>query len=35
MSKFMITDPLIKLAPHQIDAIDFIISRSYSLINYE
>ena len=33
--EFTITDPKIKLAEHQIKAIDFIISRKESLINYE
>jgi len=33
--KFIITDPEIILAEHQIKAVDFIISRNASLINYE
>lgn len=32
---FKITDPTIILAEHQIKAVDFIISRNASLINYE
>lgn len=33
--RFIITDPEIRLAEHQTKAIDFIISRKESLINYE
>ena len=33
--KYIITDPEIRLAEHQTKAIDFIISRKESLINYE
>jgi len=33
--KFIITDPEIRLADHQTKAINFIISRNQSLINYE
>lgn len=35
MKKFKIIDPKIILAKHQIDAVDFIISRNASLINFE
>lgn len=33
--KYIITDPEIRLAEHQTKAIDFIVSRKGSLINYE
>ena len=33
--KFMITVPKIVLAKHQIDAVDFILTRNRCLINYE
>ena len=33
--KFVITDPEIILAEHQINAINFILSRNASLVNYE
>ena len=33
--KYKITDPKIVLAKHQLDAVDFILTRDRSLINYE